>query len=83
MRCTITEEDTWCGPKLHFMGVVRTKMRIALTTKDTKEGKIGFAFKEEFKRRSANGGSRRHSIYEIDSGFKCEVPEAFWDMRLS
>lgn len=57
-------------------------MGIKLTSKNTKEGEVRFAFEEKFKRGDTGCGSGRHSIYEVDNGFKGEVPKTFRDIGL-
>ncbi|KAD5317100.1 hypothetical protein E3N88_17046 [Mikania micrantha] len=58
-------------------------MRIALTTKDTQEGQVRFAFEKVFKWRSVRVGSRWHTVDEINRCFEGKMPKPVWNIGLS
>ncbi|KAD4385099.1 hypothetical protein E3N88_25267 [Mikania micrantha] len=71
IRCTITEKDTGDGAKLHFMLVIWSNVRGALTPKYTKKRKVGSLVEEMFKRRLPVCVARGHLVNEIGGRVKC------------
>ncbi|KAJ0776863.1 hypothetical protein HanLR1_Chr02g0050571 [Helianthus annuus] len=71
----VSKKDTREGPKFNFMSIVRTKIRKALTAKNTKEGVIWFTIKKDLERRFVGIYSRRKTINEVDRCFKGKEPE--------
>ncbi|KAJ0695750.1 hypothetical protein HanOQP8_Chr10g0371141 [Helianthus annuus] len=55
----ISKEDTRGRSKINLVSIVRTKIGKTLTSKDTKERVIRFAFKYVFKGRFVGGDTRR------------------------